>query len=76
MGNPFTCSWEVAHLIILEHLMLESKFEKNLKFMVRFVVGVFVIWEKAQNKPNDWKDFKSYASQASTFNWVCECLEK
>ena len=33
-----------------------------------------MIWEKVQNQPNDWKDFKLCTSKESYLNCVCEDL--
>ena len=74
MDNAFTCIWAITNVAIVEHLMLESEFRRNLKLMARLTDDMFTIWETFQNHQNDWKDFKLCVNQASQLNWIFECL--
>ena len=73
MGNPFAHMWTVAYFAIVEHLMLERR-KTNLKLIVRFIVGMLMVWETVHNEPNYWRNFKLFVIQALHLNLVCEDL--
>ena len=63
-------------LSLVEHLILESKYRKNILVLVRFIDDMFIIWRKIKAQPDDWKGFKRCLNQVSNLNWVCEELGK
>ena len=74
MGNPFTCMWDVVNFVLIEHLIFESKYRKNVLVLVRFTDDMFIIWKKIKNQPNGWKGFKRCPNQPSNLNYFFEDL--
>ena len=53
MGNPFTLIWAVAHIALVDNLILDSRFRSNLKLIVRFVDDMLIVLENVKGELDD-----------------------
>ena len=48
-------TWSAEHFALVEKLILDSNFNASMKFMVRLVDGVPIVWETEEDQSGNWK---------------------